>query len=204
MKTRREFLKKTAACGIAGIIASKVTPVFALENANIKKIYSIEHAREVHKKVLMIDGHNDTPVDGKSPFNWEKQDPPKAVDIPEMKEAGYNAGFFIVGDGQSSNVWVTMERTLELIETHPKDLMNVFKSKDAILAKEKKKIGVMMSIEGIGPWLDGNIDTLKLFHRFGIRLAGITHGEGGNEKKHLQATMSAYRYSTKRRTRRGL
>lgn len=199
MKTRREFLKKTALGGISGILVYGSAPSYAARILK-KEGLSIEKAAEVHKKVLTIDGHNDTPVErvarGENPLKWKNRDLTYNVDIPRMKEGGYNAGFFIVGDGPTSNLWVTTERTIEQAETYPEDLTIVLSSKDIVKAKEKGKIGIILSIEGIGRWLDGNPDTLGIIHRLGVRHAGITHGEGGSEKTFLQGTPSLYRMCT--------
>ena len=200
MKTRREFLRKTAAGGIAGIVASGIAPAYAEETTVNKTGVSLEEAQDVHDRMLIIDGHNDTPVErvnrGENPLNWKQRDPSYHMDIPRMKEGGYDAGFFIVGNGPTANLWVTTERTLAQVEKYPDDLMLVLSSRDALRAQETGRIGIILSIEGIGRWLDGNVDTLRLLYRFGFRLAGITHGEGGTEPTSLQGTPSLYRSCT--------
>ncbi|MFC1651041.1 dipeptidase [Candidatus Latescibacterota bacterium] len=200
MKTRRAFLKKTAAGGMAGILASGIAPVYAQNMSTKKSEVSLEEAAEFHKSVLIIDGHNDTPVErihrGENPMNWKRRDLAYHVDIPRMKEGNYDGGFFIVGNGPTANVWVTTERTLEQIEKHPRDLMIALTSSDMVRAHETGKVGVILSIEGIGRWLEGNVDTLRLFYRLGIRLAGISHGEGGSEQGFMQGSPSLYRLCT--------
>ena len=51
MKTRREFLKRTAAGGIAGIIASGAAPVYAKSRGAIKG-FSMEQASAGRQKSL--------------------------------------------------------------------------------------------------------------------------------------------------------
>ncbi|MFC1538562.1 membrane dipeptidase [Candidatus Latescibacterota bacterium] len=200
MKTRRDFLKKTAAGGMAGILASGIAPVYSQNLKTKKSEISLEDAADLHKRVLIIDGHNDTPVErihrGENPMNWKRRDMAYHVDIPRMKEGNYGGGFFIVGNGPTANVWVTTERTLEQIEQNPGDLMRVLTSNDMIRAQKAGKIGIVLSIEGIGRWLDGNADTLRLMYRLGIRLAGISHGEGGSEPRFMQGSPSLYRPCT--------
>ena len=197
MKTRRDFLKRTAAGGIAGIIASGTAPALA---SGTKNDISMEDARRVHDKCLIIDGHNDTPVEriarGENPMTWKVRDENYHTDIPRMKEGGYDGGFFIVGNGLVANVWVTAERTLELIEDYPEDLMLVLKSQDIVRAKKEGKIGVIESVEGIAKWIEGKPDIVRALYRLGTRLIGITHGEGGSEKTFLQGTKSLYRICT--------
>lgn len=195
IKTRREFLVSTAAGGIAGIIAYGVAPVFA-RNVGERKEISLEQAQKVHKKCLIIDGHNDTPVErvarGERSLTWMQRDMAYQTDIPRMKEGQHYLGFMIVGNGLVANVWVTSELVLEQIKAHPDDIMQVLCSRDAVRVGKSDKVGVMLSIEGIAKWLDGKIDILRMLHRIGIRLVGITHGEGGSEPTVLQGTASHY------------
>ncbi|MBT4484837.1 MAG: twin-arginine translocation signal domain-containing protein, partial [Candidatus Latescibacteria bacterium] len=200
MKTRREFLKRTAAGGIAGIIASGVTPAYAKYMGRNKSSISMEQAREVHARMLIIDGHNDMPVEriarGEKPFNWKHRDLAYHTDIPRIKEAGYDAAFFIVGNGIKSNVWVATELIMADIEAYPEDLMLVLSSKDVVRAHETGKFGVILSVEGAAKWLIGELYILRYLYRNGLRLLGISHGEGGSEPTYLQGTRSIYRPCT--------
>ena len=157
---------------------------------------SLEAAQELHMKVLKIDGHNDTPVErvarGERPMDLKPRDEAYHCDIPRMKEGGYTCGFFIVGNGPSADIRVTTEQILEQVEKYPEDLMLVKSSGDVEKAHETGKIGAMMSIEGAGRWLSGELDALRLFYRLGIRSVGITHGEGGDEPTFLQGTKSTF------------
>ena len=196
MKTRREFLKRTVTGGIAGIIASGVAPAYS-EGMRVKKNnISLEQAREVHKRMLIIDGHNDMPVErvarGEKSFTWKQRTPAYHTDIPRMKEGGYDVGFFIVGNGLVANVWVTTERLMEQIEAYPEDLMLVLSSKYAARTQEMGKIGFLISVEGASKWLIGEVDILQILYRLGLRLMGISHGEGGSEPTYLQGTASPY------------
>jgi membrane dipeptidase len=161
---------------------------------------SLEQAQEVHSKLLIIDGHNDTPVErvsrGEKPLNWKQRDTAYHADIPRMMEGGIDASFFIVGDGPKANVWVTAERMLAQIDAYPEDLLLACSSKDVECAHETGKIGVLMAIEGIGRWLDGQVDILYALYRLGIRSMGITHGEGGDESIYLQSTKSPFAHCT--------
>jgi len=185
MKTRREFLKSTAAGGIAGIISSGVASAFSKNRSVKKDSVSLEEAKKFHDKCLIIDGHNDTPVqrvaEKKNVSSMMQRDMSFQMDVPRMKEVGFDSGSFIVGNGLIANVWVTIEQMRSLIETNPDDLMLVLSSEDTIRAKKTGRIGVIMGIEGIAKWVIGETDILRLLYRTGIRLVGITHGEGGKE-----------------------
>ena len=80
---------------------------------------SLEEAWEVHRRVLVFDGHNDTPVErvhrGEWPFKWMERDEAYHMDIPRMQEGSFDGGFFVVGNGPTADVMITLERTLEHI-----------------------------------------------------------------------------------------
>ena len=157
---------------------------------------SLEQAQEVHSNVLIVDGHNDTPVErvsrGESPLNWMQRDPAYHTDVPRMKEGGYDAGFFIVGDGPSANIWITTDRILEQVDRYPDDLLLARSSKDVEQAGDMGKVGILMGVEGAARWLEGRADILSFWYRLGIRLVGITHGEGGDESHYLQGSKSPF------------
>ena len=195
MDTRRNFMRKAAVGGIAGIVAAGVAPVYAKDTGTRKEV-GVEEALAIHRKMLIIDGHNDTPVERvarkENPLKWDQRDPSYHTDIPKMKEGGYVGGFFIVGNGPTANVWITLERTMQQVALRPKDLMYVHTSKDMVRAGESGRIGIMMSIEGAARWVDGKPELVGIFHRLGVRAIGITHGEGGTEPTMLQGTKSPY------------
>ena len=196
METRRTFLRETASFGIAAIVASRVAPAFAKDRV-AKGGVTLEQARAVHRKCLIIDGHQDTSVRRfarkEDPKSWLKRDPSYHSDIPRMKEGGQQyVGLFLVEDSTATSLWTLTEFILEQIDSHPEDLMLVLSSKDAVRAGKTGKVGVIMEIEGPARWLDGKIDILRLLYRLGVRSVHITHGEGGNAPSYLQGTASVY------------
>ncbi|MFA6473092.1 MAG: dipeptidase [Candidatus Latescibacterota bacterium] len=196
METRREFLKKTAIAGISGIVASGAAPAFAKERAE-KNGVSLEEAWKVHRKCLIIDGHQDTSVrffgNKENPENWLKRNPAYHADIPRMREGGQQyVGFFLVEDSGATSLWTVTEFILQQLDAHPDIFMKVLSSKDAVRAGKAGKVGVLMEIEGPAMWLQGNIDILRLLYRLGVRSVHITHGEGGSDPTFLQGTASTY------------
>ncbi len=161
----------------------------------MKKI-TLEQARVVHDRLLVFDGHNDTPVErvarGEAPFGWLQRDLAYHMDVPRMREGGFDGGFFIVGNGVIANVWVTTQRTLAQIEAHPDIFRLVLHSSDVDAARAAGQISVLITVEGAGRWLEGSVDTLHLLHRLGLRALGITHGEGGAEATMLQGSRSEF------------
>lgn len=190
MDTRRGFVK--AAGGVLGFAAAAPAQAARARKTNV----SLKEVQAVHKRALIIDGHNDVPVErihrGENPMDWKRRDSRYHTDIPRMKEGGYGTGFFIVGDGPTANVWVTIERTLEQIAAHPEDLALVLSSDDTVRAHQAGKIGVLMAIEGAARWLDGKVEVLGILRRLGVRSVGLTHGEGGSAPGSLQGGRSPF------------
>ena len=200
METRREFLQKTAAAGITGILASGIAPAFSKERT-AKGGVTLEQAWEVHRKCLIIDGHNDGPVErvarNEKPINWTKVDPAYQTDIPRMTGNGQQyTAFMIVGNGNQANVWATTERIMNLIDLYPEHITKILSSSDAVHAGKSGKLGVIFAIEGPAKWLEGRIETLHILYRLGIREVSITHGEGGTDPASLQGTNSPFRFCT--------
>lgn len=157
---------------------------------------SMEDAWDVHRRILVFDGHNDTPVErvhrGEAPLHWMARDLAYHMDVPRMREGGFDAGFFIVGNGPTADVMITLERTLAQIDQYPEVLRLVLRSEDVEAAKRAGQIGVLMTIEGAGRWLHGELDMVRLYYRMGIRCLGLTHGEGGAAKEMLQGSPSPF------------
>ena len=61
METRRTFLKQMALAGVTGLVASRIS--WARIKGDTKKTeVTLEQAWALHKKCLIIDGHNDVPM----------------------------------------------------------------------------------------------------------------------------------------------
>ena len=157
---------------------------------------TLEEAAELHRRLLVFDGHNDTPVErvhrGEAPLNWRQRDVAYNMDVPRMREGGFDGGFFVVGNGPTADVLVTLERTLDRLEADRDVLHLILRSADVIEARERSRIGILLSIEGAGRWLNGELDTARLYYRLGVRALGITHGEGGDEPGFLQGSRSPF------------
>ncbi|MFC1608197.1 dipeptidase [Candidatus Latescibacterota bacterium] len=201
MNTRRDFLKHTTTAGITGILVSGAAPAYAKYMGRDKKTVSMEDARRLHKKCLIIDGHNDTPVErvarGKNVSTMMQRDMSFQMDVPRMQEVGFDSGAYIVGNGVRANVWVALEQTMSVIEANPSELMLVLSSGDTVRAKKKGKLGILLSIEGIAKWVLGETDILRMLYRNGVRLVGITHGEGGTDPENKQRTSQTFLQGTR-------
>ena len=200
METRRKFIQDTATVGIGAILASRAAPAFAKERIARGGI-TLEEAWDLHRKCLIIDGHQDTSVRRFSrkedPKSWMKRDTSYHTDIPRMTEGGQQCvGFFLVEDGAATDLWTITEFILEQIDSHPDKLMLVLSSEDAVRAGKEGKVGILMEIEGPARWFNGNVNVLRLMYRLGLRSLHITHGEGGSNPTFLQGTPSVFDFCT--------
>jgi membrane dipeptidase len=94
------------------------------------------------------------------------------------------------GAGSPEQALRNMAEVARQVEQHPKDVQQVLTSADAVAAGASGKVGVINAIEGGWGPLAGDLENLKKFYDKGLRLAGISHGEGGEDKKYLQGTPS--------------
>lgn len=181
--------------GVAGLVGGRIT--FASLPAKNKNV-SLAEAWELHKKCLIIDGHTDTPVEhmtgrNEIPMRWMDKNPAYQEDIPRMTEGGQQyVGFMIISAGRGSSAdafrnFAEMERQFS---QYPNEIKKVLNSKEAMMAGSRGKVGVICAIEGGWGPLEGKIDNLQKFYDQGLRLAGISHGEGGSDQKYLQRTWS--------------
>jgi len=201
MLTRRSFIRNSIFTGMTGIITAGNSSVFP-DQIKQKESFSMDQAWELHKKCLIIDGHNDTPVErmtgrGEIPMKWLEKDLSYQSDIPRMREGGqkYVASMIIsAGRGKSADAFRNFDEMVRQVSQHPEDIRQVLKSADAVTAGETGRIGVISAIEGCWGPLDGRIENLNKFYNQGLRLAGISHGEGGSDPKYLQGTWSPVKY----------
>jgi membrane dipeptidase len=186
--TRREILAGAAALPAAAA---------PQKSARVRRAdVTLEQAQAVHRRMLIVDGHNDVPVErihrGEKPLQWKRRDTSYHTDIPRMKEAGYDSAFFIVGNGPTANLWVTIEHVLRQVAEHPEDLLLALSARDVVRASESGKTAILMAIEGAGRWLDAKVELLGILHRLGVRSVALTHGEGGTQPGLLQGSRSPY------------
>jgi membrane dipeptidase len=200
METRRTFLKHMAWAGAGLLVGRRI--LWARDKDAKKKEVTLEQAWALHKKCLIIDGHNDVPVlrmiqdkSGKReiPLKWMEKDSVYQTDLVRAREGGQQyVAFMIVapGAGSPEQAFRNMAELANQATVHPKDVRQVLTSEDAVAAGAAGQVGVINSIEGGAGPLAGDIENLKKFYDKGLRLAGISHGEGGEEKKHLQGARS--------------
>jgi membrane dipeptidase len=166
-----------------------------LKNAYLAS--DVVRALEVHKKSIVVLAHIDTVIywSPKPPFTppyydlkpWPEQMSLGKrtkfghVDIPRMMEGGVNCPVFAVCVTALYKPERALMRSMEMLDTFYNELAE---NKDKIMLalsteeiRKAKKDGIissMLSIEG-GESIEGNLAVLRLFHRLGVRMSGLTH-----------------------------
>jgi membrane dipeptidase len=153
-----------------------------------------KRALALHKKAIVIDGHNDIPTimvdedyDIGTPSAGKYH-----TDIARLKQGGMTGEFFsIYVDRQYATPdWVSKNyvreggsarRALDLIdvsyrmlEKYPGELMLATSTDDIRRAKKQGKVGVLMGIEG-GHAIENSLSALREFYRLGVRYMTLTH-----------------------------
>ncbi len=148
-------------------------------------------ALKIHKKAIVIDGHNDITgpmVDmdfnlaNDSTGKTQTGGDPMHTDIARWKKGGMTGEFmsiYVGGDTWKANR--AMVRAMDLIdatyreaERNPQDLTMCTTAAQIRQAKKDKKICLLMGIEG-GYAIDNSLYALRNFYRLGIRYMTLTH-----------------------------
>lgn len=150
-----------------------------------------ERALKIHKKAIIIDGHNDitspmvdedlnlsTDTVGK----FHKDGDPFHTDLNRLKKSGITGEFFsIYTSGTDYEKGGKMRRAMDLIdatyreiERHPNQLMFCTTAAQIRQAKKQNKICALMGIEG-GYVIENSLFALRNFYRLGVRYMTLTH-----------------------------
>ncbi len=148
-------------------------------------------ALKIHKKAIVIDGHNDITgpmmdMDfdlGKDSMGMiQSGGDPMHTDIARWKKGGMTGQFMsIYVGGGTLRTGGSMRRAMELIdvtnreaEKHSKDLTPCTTAAEIRRAKKQNKICLLMGIEG-GYAIENSLYALRNFYRLGVRYMTLTH-----------------------------
>jgi len=154
-------------------------------------------ALALHKKAVIIDGHNDSLIEHwarKESYDLGRDWPSYQADLGRMKAGGLTAMNSMVGGAnlvQGLDLWGGM---YENVDKHPGDFLIPDQPEDVLRAKKDGKVALIGQLEGC-QLLNNSLRILDVMRRLGVRVAGLTHGEGG-EEFHLQAAKSPFGYCT--------
>ncbi len=148
-------------------------------------------AQKIHKKAIIIDGHNDIPspmvdedfdLGTNSIGKFHKDGDPFHTDLARFKQSGITGEFFsIYVSGSSLKTGGAMRRAMDLIdatmrevEKYPNQLTACTTAAEIRRAKKQNKICALMGIEG-GYVIENSLYALRNFYRLGIRYMTLTH-----------------------------
>ena len=148
-------------------------------------------ALKIHKKAIIIDGHNDIPspmVDDNfdlatnSIGMFHGDGDPFHTDLNRFKLSGITGEFFsIYVSGETLKTGGAMRRAMDLIdstyrevEKYPNQLSLCTTADEIRRAKKQNKICALMGIEG-GYAIENSLYALRDFYRLGIRYMTLTH-----------------------------
>jgi membrane dipeptidase len=148
-------------------------------------------ALKIHKKAVIIDGHNDITspmVDenfdliNDSIGKFHRDGDPFHTDLNRFRRSGITGEFFsIYVSGATLKTGGAMRRAMDLIdatnrevEKHSDVLMSCTTAGEIRRAKKQNKICALMGIEG-GYAIENSLYALRDFYRLGIRYMTLTH-----------------------------
>lgn len=146
----------------------------------------LDHAREIHRRNIVIDLHCDTPqrlLDER--IDWGQRLADGHLDIPRMKEGGLSAEFFAI--------WVQpkyaphyLKRALALIdafhaavEKYPQQVALARTAADIRRLHGEGKLAAVMCIEG-GSAIEDDLGVLNILYRLGARYMTLTWMQNTN------------------------
>lgn len=153
----------------------------------------VAQAKEIHRRILTIDSHCDTPMMMLRP-GWDvgqRHEPGQKesgkIDLPRMKEGGLDALFFAIYVGQGplteEGYAKARERAQQLIQAvHQmvKDYSEVIglalTPEDAYRLKREGKLIAFMGMENGYP-VDRNLSLLEDYYQLGIRYLTLCHSQ---------------------------
>jgi membrane dipeptidase len=150
-----------------------------------------QKALKLHKKAIIIDGHNDIPsplvdddfdLSTSSVGKFHADGDPFHTDLQRFKASGITGEFFsIYVSGTDYQKVGKMRRAMDLIdatnrevEKHPDALVSCTTAAEIRRAKKQNKVCVLMGIEG-GYAIENSLYALRNFYRLGIRYMTLTH-----------------------------
>jgi membrane dipeptidase len=154
-------------------------------------------ALEIHKRSIVVLTHIDTvifwaPRPNVVPFYFDLIPWPEEmslgkrtgfghVDLPRILEGGVSCPVFALAVTPNYMPERSLMRSMELLDAFYRELEKnrdrVFLATtvdEVVKAKKNGRVSAMLAIEG-GEAIEGNLAALRMLHRLGVRLFGLTH-----------------------------
>jgi membrane dipeptidase len=174
-----------AVCGLAVCLRAEDVA----KSAGRAPIVLTDAARELHKRSLLVDGHNDMPWEirkqGGSSFSKmdiSQPQPTLHTDIPRLREGGVGAQFWSVwvpvDFGYRGEALATTLEQIELVKQmmarYPETFELALSTSDIERIHGEGKIASLIGVEG-GHSIEESIAVLKKLYELGARYMTLTH-----------------------------
>ena len=149
---------------------------------------ALEHARQLLKRVILIDGHNDLPwairTYEKAPGDVDAYDlrveTPGQTDLARLREGGLGAQFwsvYIPGEGGGGFARMQLEQidiAKQIIARYPDVLRFARSAADIRTAHRDGRIASLLGMEG-GHAIENSLGALRAYYDLGVRYMTLTH-----------------------------
>lgn len=176
MTLRRSLL---AACGLVLSVA--------IGTAQADEDKALTHARQLLKKVILVDGHNDLPwairTDKKAPGDVAAYDLNGTVsghtDLKRLEKGGVGAQFWSVyipgeiGTGYARTQLEQIDIARRVIERYPK-FQFATTVEDVRAAHRQGRVASLLGMEG-GHAIENSLGALRAYYDLGVRYMTLTH-----------------------------
>lgn len=152
----------------------------------IKDANTYKKAKELHKRIISIDSHVDTPLNYKKHdgYNFASRDS-SLVDLPKMNEGRLDAVFMAAYTGQGARdnnssakavEYITeMVKNINLQATIHNDLCEIATTReDIIRLKNTGKKAILIGVEN-GYAIGKDIKNLQMYYNMGVRYMTLCH-----------------------------
>jgi membrane dipeptidase len=141
-----------------------------------------QQAHDLHFNSIVIDTHDDTTQRLLDPkFDFAARHADGSVDLPRMREGGFDAIFFsiwipgtVAGPAAVQRALTQSNAVRETVAQHPNDLVLCGTANEIRRAKIAKKIAVLIGVEG-GHMINNDLTNLDKFYALGVRYMTLTH-----------------------------
>lgn len=155
-----------------------------------------DRARALHDRAIIIDAHNDTLVErlaSGDDLDLTPRDERYDFDVTRALEGGLTCSFFMLGSSSLDRAMTLIDATWELAESHSDLLIFATRAADIERARAEGRHAVIGQLESC-TCLGENLAALRNLYRLGVRVANLTHGEGGEGT--TQQTASPFGFCT--------
>ena len=150
-----------------------------------------ERALELHRSALVLDGHNDLPIQMRSradndfdQLDLAAPQPALHTDIERLRAGGLNAQFWSIYVSASTEdsgtalleTMAQIDLVHRMVERYPETFELAATADDVERIRRAGRIACMLGVEG-GYSIDSSLPVLRLFHTLGVRYMTLTHSD---------------------------